>query len=257
MGAARDGFMKFPKTQHLFGSKLAKADKMLSEMGSRRALSQKGVDYVWESKLDGSNVGLSFSIDGALKAQNRGHVLAHGEHPQYMVFRAWAGTFADQLRDVLGSRYLMFGEWCYAVHTIKYESLPHYFNEFDVYDMETEKFLSTEVRRGMLAGLVRAGILAQVPVVWPKEVKGYGDSGKLTLEAARKLMNTSPPLYGEGKSEGLYLKIECKGEVVGRYKLVREEFVQHVNDDVHWRDKAIVVQGLADGVDVFRPRGSQ
>jgi hypothetical protein len=136
-----------------------------------------------------------------------------------------------------------------------YRSLPHYFNEFDIWDKETKMFLSTPVRRQMLKGLVDDGILAMVPVVWPKEVRDYGDSGKLTLEAAMKLMLTHGPMYGEEKPEGLYLKIERKGEVVDRYKMVRDEFIQKIiDDDVHWRDRPIEVQGLAEGVDIFNPK---
>lgn len=252
MGAGTEDFVKYPKTVHLFGSKMADADKMLSEMLTNKLLATAGVDFVWESKLDGTNVGISFDEGGDLKIQNRGHILTSGEHPQYNIFRNWAYTFVDRLRETLGTRYILFGEWCYAVHTVVYKSLPHYMNEFDVWDREEKKFLSTPKRREMLGSLVADGILAQVPVVWPEKVLGYGDSGKLTLAEARKLMETHGPMYGEDKPEGLYLKVEKKGEVVGRYKMVRDEFVQKIiDDDTHWKERPIVVQGLSEGVDIF------
>ena len=255
MGAESEAFKKYPKTPHLFGSKIAADDKMLSEMLTKKILAQNGVDFVWESKLDGTNASLSFSVDGELVLANRGHVLQHGEHPQYNILRSWAYTFLDRLRDVAGTRYVVYGEWMYARHTILYRSLPHYFNEFDIWDKEDKKFLSTPVRRQMLKGLVDDGILAQVPVVWPLNLKGYGDSGKLSLADARKLMLTHGPMYGEEKPEGLYLKIERKGETVDRYKMVRDEFIQKIiDDDVHWRDRPIEVQGLANGVDIFNPK---
>lgn len=256
MGAGTDDFIKYPKTYHLFGSKLADDDKMLAEMDTRKLLKTRNVDFVWESKLDGTNVGISFDDSGDLRIQNRGHILKTGEHPQYDVFRSWAYTFMDRLKEVAGTRYVIFGEWCYAVHTVVYKSLPHYFNEFDVWDRQDRRFLSTTLRRAMLKGLVDDGIIAQVPVVHPLgEIKGYGDSGVLTLEAARKLMLTHGPMYGESKPEGLYLKVEKKGEVVDRYKLVRDEFIQHICDSEHWKYKPYDVQGLAEGVDIFNPKG--
>lgn len=255
MGAGTDDFIKYPKTPHLWGSKLADDDKMLSEMLTKKMLSTRNVDFVWESKLDGTNVGFSFDEDGEIKIQNRGHLLKTGEHPQYDIFRNWAYTHMDRLRAVAGVRYIVFGEWCYAVHTVRYKTLPHYFMEFDIWDREEKKFLSTPIRRKMLAGVVADGILAQVPVVHPQgEIKGYGDTGILTLEAARKLMVSHGPMYGEVAPEGLYLKVEKKGEVVERYKLVRDEFIQKIIDSEHWKYKAVEVQGLAEGVDIFDPK---
>lgn len=247
-------FVKYPKTTHLFGSKLADKDKMLTEQETRKLLKKDNVCFVWESKLDGTNVGLSYDDTGKLLAQNRGRFLSTGEHPQYQIFMAWAATFSEQMREVTGTRYIVYGEWCYAVHTVRYKSLPHFFNEFDVYDKENGLFLSTPKRNELLAPLVSRGIMAQVPVVWPAAgAKNWVEkSGKLTLEEARRLMETHGPMYGEEKPEGLYLKVEKGDEVVGRFKMVRDEFIQKITDDgVHWRSRPVEVQGLAEGIDIF------
>ena len=247
-------FVKYPKTPHLFGSKVANSDKMLTERETNDLLKKNNVNFVWESKLDGTNVGISFAEDGRLLAQNRGRFLSSGEHPQYQMFLAWTGTYQGYLEKVLARRFILFGEWCYAVHTVRYTSLPHWMNEFDIYDKEKGIFLSTPKRREMLAGLVAARVLAQVPVVYPTaDAKNWlQKSGKLSLEEARKLMQTHGPMYGEAKPEGLYLKVEKGDEVVGRCKLVRDEFIQKIIDDnVHWRTRRIEVQGLAAGIDIF------
>lgn len=244
---------KYPKTPHLWGSKVANKDKMLSEVETECLLSKNNVNFVWESKLDGSNVAVYFDVDDIV-LQNRGHVLDTNEHPQYNILRAWAYTFLEQLRSVLGTKYVMFGEWCYAVHTIRYRSLPHYLHEFDVWDKDRGIFLSTPARVALLAPLVQARMLAQVPVIWPRAdaANWVEKSGKLTLEEARKLAYGHGPIYGEDKPEGLYLKVEKDDEVVGRYKLVRDEFIQKIIDDnVHWRSRPVEVQGLAAGVDIF------
>jgi hypothetical protein len=54
---------------------------------------------------------------------------------------------------VLRDRYVLYGEWLYAKHTIFYTDLPHYLLEFDLYDTQDEVFLSTERRMQMLQGV--------------------------------------------------------------------------------------------------------
>jgi RNA ligase len=62
---------------------------------------------------------------------------------------------------VLGDRYVLYGEWLYAKHTVFYNALPHYFLEYDVLDLHTQQFLSTQVRRVLLAALP----IVSVPVL--------------------------------------------------------------------------------------------
>lgn len=238
-----DLFIQYPRTYHLHGSQIASNDKMLSLDETRKLLARKDVTFVWESKLDGSNVAISF-IGDKIFVQNRSHYLGQsgGEHPQYNMLRAWSHTVGDFLRDVLGERYVLFGEWCYAVHTIRYTSLKHYLNEFDIWDRQVQKFLDTSTRNKMLEVAVGFNVLQSVPVV---------HVGNLTIEQARDLMNHKP-YYGEEKPEGLYLKVEQYGYVVGRYKLVRDEFIQTIIDGGdHWAQRPIEVQGLAPGVNIF------
>ena len=49
-------------------------------------------------------------------------------------------------------RFILFGEWMYAQHSVHYRQLPHYFFEFDIYDKEDEVFLSLERRLALLDG---------------------------------------------------------------------------------------------------------
>jgi hypothetical protein len=52
--------------------------------------------------------------------------------------------------------------------------------------------------------------------------------------------------------EGLYLKKEENGRVIGRYKFVRTEFLQTVADSGdHWMNRPIEPNRLRDGVDLF------
>jgi len=262
MGQATDEFVKYPRTPHLHNPKLLEFllarqkeqnsskpvdDKMLSLAETLDVISKDDVTYVWESKLDGTNVGISF-FEGKIFLQNRGHELKAGEHPQYSLFRNWAYTVMLDLQEILGDRYIMFGEWLNALHSIEYRTLPHYFFEFDIWDKKEKYFFDTELRSIMLEPLAKRNVLQQVPVV---------KTGRLSYEEAMKLIQ-HPPYFGEDAPEGLYLKVEQNGRTVGRYKLVRPDFVQAIiegNDEGedHWSHKSMRIQGLAPGVDITKP----
>jgi hypothetical protein len=52
--------------------------------------------------------------------------------------------------------------------------------------------------------------------------------------------------------EGLYIKWEEDGKVLGRYKYVRSSFLQAVEDEgEHWIDRPIEPNLLRKGVDIF------
>ena len=84
--------------------------------------------------------------------QCRGHLITEGMHPQYDLFKQWAAVKRPVLEDRLEDRYILFGEWVYARHSVHYRRLPHYFFEFDIYDKQGEEFLSLERRLALLEG---------------------------------------------------------------------------------------------------------
>src|SRR5262249_21361980 len=107
-----------------------------------------------EEKVDGANAAMSFDAVGGLRLQSRGHYLTGGPRERHFnPLKRWAHAIAGAIRPVLNDRYIVYGEWVYAKHTIFYDALPHYFLEFDVFDLATETFLSTPERRRLLAGL--------------------------------------------------------------------------------------------------------
>jgi hypothetical protein len=259
--------LKYPRTPHLTGSALQSADE--PDRVSMATLRAGGVCR-FEEKIDGANCGVSFDADGgagaAMVLQCRGHVLAGGAgERQFDLFKAWAQTHERALRDILGRRYIMYAEWMYALHSVYYDCLPHYFNEFDIYDRERQVFLSTPARHAMLAG----SPIASVPVVhegWvadkhvPSLVRrslfktaDWRTSLESSARAARVDFATLV-VDTEDLAEGLYLKHEddAAGVVLGRYKYVRPSFVQRILDGgVHWKARPIVENKLALGVDIF------
>jgi hypothetical protein len=255
---------KYPRTQHLEGSRLQPGDEDLGAVPFR---SLRGKFLVCEEKCDGANAGLSFDEQGRLWLQSRGHFLTGGEREKHFdLFKQWAHCHAGPLRDRLRSRYILYGEWLYAKHTIFYDRLPHYFLEFDVLDTATGDFLSTERRRALLAGLpvVPVPVLRTGParslsdlqsLVGPSLYKGAGWRERLTAVCSSRGLDAER-VWGETDGselmEGLYVKAEEGGRVVGRYKYIRADFLTTVLDSGnHWLKRPIVPNQLAAGVDLF------
>ena len=136
---------KYPRTPHLEGSRLQPGDEDLSQVPFSAIA---GRHLVVEEKIDGANSGISFDENGNLLLQSRGHYLTGGYRERhYNLMKQWATIQKDALYAVLGSRFIMYGEWMYAKHTVWYDNLPHYFMEFDIYDRERGIYLDTPSRR--------------------------------------------------------------------------------------------------------------
>lgn len=226
-----------------------------------------GHPLVVEEKVDGANAALRFETDGRLLLQSRGHYLTGGRRERHFdLFKRWAHRHAGRLFEVLGDRHVVYGEWLYAKHTIHYDRLPHYFLEFDVLDVETGRFLDTPGRRRLLADLplVSAAVLAEgsfarlddlTACVGPSTYQSRGHLDRLRDEAAARSLDVDRVLRQTDPTpamEGLYVKDETDGSVVGRYKWVRAGFLQAVErGEGHWLDRPIVPNGLAPGVDLF------
>ena len=142
----RDHFFKFPRTPHLCGSTGSDDDRHLSRQASARLIVDPSL--IVEEKLDGTNVGLHFTSVGEIVLQGRGHELTAGIHPQYDLFKRWTSVQRPKLEAALGSRFVLYGEWLYAKHTLHYRALPHYFFALDLYDKETGRFLDGAARAG-------------------------------------------------------------------------------------------------------------
>jgi hypothetical protein len=159
MGATRDDFVKYPRTPHLFGSTGTENDRRLGPAESAAFIAAPSL--LVEEKLDGTNVGIHFTTCGRMVLQCRGHEITEGMHPQYDLFKQWTMVKRPVLEAMLADRFILFGEWLYARHSVYYRKLPHYFFEFDLYDKEAGHFLDLEARTAKLSG---SGIHT-VPVV--------------------------------------------------------------------------------------------
>ncbi len=258
---------KYPRTHHLEGSRLQPGDED-SQSAPFTALA--GRFLVIEEKIDGANAGISFDEQGRLWLQSRGHFLTGGLREKHFdLFKRWAHTHAEALRSVLGQRYIVYGEWLYAKHTIFYDRLPHYFLEFDILDTETGAFLATQERRALLHGTD----VASVPVLRTGPCRDLAEVTSLLGPSLYKSptwrTNLNDGALGRGLDptqvgketdpsdlmEGLYIKVEEGGRVVERCKFIRASFLTTVLDSgSHWLRRPILPNQLAEGVDLFGGR---
>lgn len=251
---------KFVRTPHVVGSRVQRGDHDLAII-DLSALVNKNI--IVEEKVDGSNCGISFSADGELLLQSRGHYLRGGaREKQFDIFKQWAACHKDVFFCALGARYVMYGEWMYAKHTCFYDALPHYFMEFDILDKSNDAFLSTSGRRKLLKDCP----VVSVPVIYDGSMVDICKLSKMIVRSnfisddrdlnlansalASGVMldeckkHTDPSL----EMEGLYIKHEDAGVVKGRYKYVRQSFVNSITDqEQHWHDRKIVPNVLLPG----------
>ena len=259
-----DRIYKYPRTPHLTGSRLQPGDEDLRLVAWEELA---GRELIVEEKIDGANAAISFEKDGALLLQSRGHYLDGGPRERHFaLFKSWATCHQAELWQVLGERYVMYGEWMYARHTIFYDALPHYFLEFDVLDKATGVFLATMKRRALLAGLP----MVSVPLVWQGRFRSAAHFQTLIkrsafqseawreklqqaclergLDAARALNESDQA----NLMEGLYLKLEDHEQVCERFKFVRPDYTQTVADSgSHWLERPLIPNQLRPDVDIF------
>jgi ATP-dependent RNA circularization protein (DNA/RNA ligase family) len=221
-----DTFFKFPSTPYLalIDEAGIREDKVMSEV-ERMAFLQR--EFVVEEKVDGANLGISFDSEGEIRAQNRGAHLTLPRVGQWKNLDAWLAPRIDALFSLLSDRYILFGEWCYARHSIWYEQLPDWFLGFDVYDKLTQKFLSSSRRNDFL----KKANIAQVPML---------ASGCFTYAEIKNMLVQSK--LSSQPAEGLYLRTDMGEWLVDRAKLVCPIFMQSLEQ--HWSRSPITPNKL-------------
>lgn len=249
--------VKYPRTPHLEGSRLQPGDEDLSQIPFS-SIAGRGI--VVEEKCDGANCAVSFDGAGNPLLQSRGHYLTGGYRERhYDLLKQWATVHRDALYRALGSRYVMYGEWLYAKHTVYYDALPHYFLEFDILDRERGDFLDTSSRHAMLkelpvvsAPVLKIAAFARMDdlsaLLGPSKYISGDHLARLRAyclrageDADARCAETDPSVT----MEGLYIKAEAGGVVKERMKYVRASFLQNIEaNGTHWLNRPIIPNQL-------------
>lgn len=221
-------FFKFPRTPHLFvvSGLDIRDDKVLSDQECQSFLNNH---IILEEKVDGANIGISLSENGDLRIQNRGNYILPGSHPQFNLIWDWAYSRLTLLQKYISKDFIVFGEWCYAKHSIKYTSLPDWFLGFDIYDKKNQIFLNSELRNQIL----QKANIETIPTL------GNGNYLKTDLE---KLLISYKSKFYPGPTEGIYLRHEDSAKLLKRAKLVNKDFIQEI--DVHWSKKELIINKI-------------
>jgi ATP-dependent RNA circularization protein (DNA/RNA ligase family) len=217
-------FFRFPTTPHLawLSADVApRSDKVLSALEVEEILSG---EVVVEEKVDGANLGMFLAPDGQLRIQNRGQYIESPFHGQFARLPAWLEQHGSHLSGAIPPSIVVFGEWCAAKHSLRYDKLPDWLLVFDVYDRADGHFWSSG-RRNDLA--TRLG-LATVPQIF---------RGETDLAALKQLLDARMSTLRAGPMEGLIVRSESANWCSRRAKLVRGDFTQAIG--AHWSRRSI------------------
>lgn len=213
---------KFPRTPHLIDVGAATSDDVHVDAAF---FASAGGTAVITEKIDGANMGFSLSSDRTrILVQNRSHYVSPATHAQFAKLGVWIERHADDLRRVLdrdacfAERYILYGEWMYATHSIAYAALPDYFIAFDLFDRTTRSWADTRTLRRLLDDTA----ISAVPVMYEGQMPG--EAGLVDMIQRRSS-------FYDGRVEGVYVKVEKDGRVRSRGKVVRSDFIA---GNEHW-----------------------
>lgn len=220
------GLFKFPRTPHLLDLGAATSDDLVSDLAGLSVLaSENATQVVVTEKVDGANMGFSLSADRTqIVVQNRSHYVNPASHAQFKKLGTWVEEHRNDLYKILdrdpyfAQRYILFGEWLAATHSVSYTRLPDWFLAFDLYDRSTD----TWADRRTLTALLSDTSIRMVPVL---------HEGQMVGEDELKAMAQRKSNYTDGRVEGVYVKFERRGKVVSRGKVVRSDFIA---GNEHW-----------------------
>lgn len=224
-----ESFHKFPQTPHLMwmGPGKPREDKLLQ---SDEAADFLSAEVVVEEKVDGANLGISLGPSHRLRAQSRGSYLVPGKsHAQWDLLWPWLAGRRDRLEDGLQGGLILFGEWCFARHTVPYDALPDWFLAFDIFETHSGRFWSVDRRNRWLQSL---GI-PPVP-----------ELGRGCFQRAQVLSLLGTSRLGEVPMEGIYLRRDAGEYLQSRAKVVSLAFKQQI--EAHWSRRDVIPNRLAE-----------
>ena len=205
--------MKFPTINHLpWSQEIHREDKKFNAQLLYRFQENK---VIITEKLDGGNACLSKDAVFA-----RSHS-APADHPSFDHLKRLHAS----IRELIPKNTLIFGENMYAVHSIVYEKLSHYFYIFAMYDIEGKHWYNWRA----IEGIAKIFGIPTVPVIYK------GLTSLKTLESWMIKNITAPSFLGR----------EMEGFVIRTYDMFYDhEFPQsvakfvrkgHIQSDEHWK----------------------
>src|SRR5207249_2424817 len=128
---------------------------------------------------------------GDLRVQSRGNYLKTGGRGQFEKLWFWLSKREPRLKEILSPGLILFGEWCYAKHSIRYNHLSDWFYAFDIYSLHEKVFWSSS-RRNVLAASLGIEVVPEIA------------QGHFTISQLTKFLER-PSRFSEEAVEGIYL----------------------------------------------------
>jgi ATP-dependent RNA circularization protein (DNA/RNA ligase family) len=206
---------KYPRTPHLSISPGKSKDDKVTHSDEFFV----GEKVIISEKIDGSNVCMT---------EAECFARSHSGSPTHESFDAFKALHAEK-KNLIPYGVELFGEWCYAMHSIYYDRLPSYFLLFAV-RKNTEWFKWDDVLE--IADTLN---LCTVPFFNKRIFSNITE-----LHSAVRIHMKEPSFFGEEK-EGLVLRIDKTfsddnfSSNVAKY--VRKN---HVQTDKHWKHSEII-----------------
>ena len=134
---------------------------------------------------------------------------------------------SEELYEILeDGKYILYGEWLYAKHSIHYTKLPDCFIAFDLYNIKEKKFIS----RNKLEEKLKNSTLHIIRLITTSTIKNINDIKKYLVKSN----------YYDGIVEGVYVRINDDNYTINRGKVVRTDFL---SGDEHW-SKAQITKNI-------------
>lgn len=211
----------YPRIPHLFSSPAATRDDLVLSAPERQAFLKRPLRV--EEKLDGASVSLWLDETGWPSAATRGGPGAVDRGRQLGPLRAWVARRADEIQAALGDGRVLYGEWLWVAHGVRYDRLPDWFVGLDLWS-PTAGFAPVDERDIRLdeAGVVRPPVLHE---------------GRLADELALDSL-FGPSAYGAPAHEGLILRSLSREAALPRIaKVVAPGFRRREDKDWHARER--------------------
>lgn len=175
-----------------------------------------------QEKIDGANCGMAYDGEQAY-LRNRNHILGKGYPKQgrtpaaQQFVPAWNWIYDhrqafEYLNEYFGETVGVFGEWVYAVHGIRYNTLPNPFIAFDIWIPSKQSFHQASDAHRLLSPF---GFDIPETIYW-----GNLSKNPDVFQAELAQLLDRPSHYRDGAPEGMVLRNETN-----RYKIVRPEYV--------------------------------
>lgn len=252
---------KYPKTQHILGSKECDINFLPKEFEAKypslNDIKKEG-ELIIEEKMDGIGIGFFFKNQIAY-IQFRNHIFTKYDCPaNFKNIFNWIEN-RPHLYFLLKENRILFGEWMELKHCVYYDALPSYFIEYDIFDLDKEGFLDTQSRRSIITqyNLQNHNKLTSAHVIHQNNIKTINELVRLwnikiafgkSLDCESTFLEKYPQSTGgslyDTYPEGFYIKTEKNGMVIGRYKFIRKSFISRILASEHWKNKQAIKNQL-------------